>query len=574
MQKVWVAVSVLMLFALVSCQPQIVEVTKEVEVEVTREVEVEVPVVTVETVVEEVEVTVVEEVEVTRVVEVEVEPAATAEPTAVVDVVPSDVVIGLNNIPNNLCVTCNGTFQRRIVYNVFDPLIGRDFGADGQGTAPIPAIATSWEFVSETELDLTIRDDVLFHNGEPLTAEDVAFTLSAEKLWGPDALTPDSLAIGIFENVEVIDGQTVRVTTAFPDPALISRLQSHIGRIVPMDYFLEVGVDGFRQAPIGTGPYLVDAYEARDEVRLVAFDDYWGGTPPVETITYRDIPETSTRIAGLLAGELDLIVGVAPQQFELLESQGFDVTVMPQENIQMFSFMSGPEELAINDARIRQALILAADLDTIAEQLFSGTVEPLVGIQSPAYGEYFEAAESKYDPELARQLVAEAGYEGQPIKLQFIANNFVLVNETAILLQEMWADVGLKVQLDLIPDFTLHTLNPPTDVNMWSTSNNISMPDPFNPVCSTYTSAGFYAGGGRITVAPELDDLCAQLASTSDIDARAEIWAGIEAQWESDPQALFLWQRPEFYAYRADLPYGPVSNFNIAFGPEFFPASR
>ncbi len=485
-----------------------------------------------------------------------------------------DIVIGLNNVPNDLCVTCNGTFQRRIVYNVFDPLIGRDFGESGQGTDPTPAIAEAWEFASDTELDLTIRQGVMFHSGQELTVEDVAFTLSAEKLWGPDALTPDSLAIGVFENVEVIDERTVRITTAFPDPALISRLQSHIGRVIPRDYFLEVGVDGFRQAPIGTGPYRVESYQARDEIRLVAFDDYWGGRPPVASITYRDIPETSTRIAGLLAGELDLIVGVLPQQFDLLESDGFQVTVMPQENIQMFSFMSGPEELPIHNPLIRQALIHAADLDTIAEQLFNSTVTPLVNIQSPAYGSYFESAPSAYDPELARQLIEESGYEGAPIKLQFISNNFVLVNETAILLQEMWSAVGLKVQLDIIPDFTLHTLNPPTDVSMWSTSNNIAMPDPSNPVCTTYTSSSFYASNNRITPSTVLDDLCQQLTQTTDQDARLEIWREIQGEWQANPQALFLWQRPEFYAQRPDFAWQPLSDFSIALGPQFFPSGN
>lgn len=485
-----------------------------------------------------------------------------------------DIVIGLNQVPNDLCVTCDGTFSRRIVYNVFDPLIGRDFGDDGQGIVPIPAIAESWEFVSETELDLTIREGVMFHNGTELTVEDVAFTLSEEKLWGEEALTPDALAIGVFENVAIIDDRTVRVTTAFPDPALISRLQSHIGRVIPREYFLEVGVDAFRQAPIGTGPYRVESYENRDEARLVAFDDYWGGTPPVASITYRDIPELSTRVAGLLAGELDLIVGVIPQQFPLLEAEGFRVEVMPQENIQMFAFMSGPEALPVNNPLIRRALVHAADLETIAEQLFGGTVEPLVNVNAAAYGEYFTAMPSAFDLELARQLVEEAGYEGEGIKLQMIANNFVLVNETALLLQEMWADAGLKVQLDIIPDFTLHTLNPPTDVSMWSTSNNISMPDPFNPVCTTFTSDSFYFSGGRITVSPELDELCGQLEQTIDVEERLTIWEAIQEEWASDPQALYLWQRPEFYALRSDLDWQPLSNFSIAFGPEFFPAGE
>ncbi len=485
-----------------------------------------------------------------------------------------DIVVGVNNIPNDLCVTCEGTFQRRIVYNVFDPLIGRDFGADGQGTAPVPGIAESWAFVSPTELDLTIREGVIFHNGSELTAEDVAFTLSAEKLWGPEALTPSPLAIGVFTNVEVMDPRTVRVTTAFPDPALISRLQSNIGYVIPRAYYLEAGTDAFNQAPIGTGPYRVESYTARDEVRLVAFDEYWGGTPPVASITYRDIPEPSTRVAGLLAGELDLIVGVIPQQFPMLEAEGFRVEVAPQENIQMFAFMTGPEELPVHDARVRRALILAADLETIAEALYGGTVEPLGGIQSPAYGPYFQPVPNLYNPDEARLLLEEAGYEGAPIKLQFITNNFVLVNETALLLQEMWADVGLRVQLDIIPDFSLHTLNPPTDVSLWSTSNNITMPDPITPVCTTFTSDSAYASNARISVPQGLDALCQQLEQETDEAARAQVWQEIQDLWAQEPQALFLWQRPEYYALRSDLDWQPVSNFSIAFGPGFFPADE
>lgn len=487
-----------------------------------------------------------------------------------------EIVIALNNVPNDLCVTCDGTFPRRIIYNVFEPLIGRDFGDDGQGAAPIPGLAESWTFVSPTELDLTIRAGVKFHNGETMTAEDVAFTLSEEKLWGEGALTPDALAIGVFTNVEVIDERTVRITTAFPDAALVSRLQSQIGRVVPKNYFLEVGAEAFNQAPIGTGPYRVESYRPRDEVRLVAFDEYWGGTPPVASIVYRDVPELSTRIAGLINGEFDLIVGVTPQQFPLLQDQGFAVRVMPQENIQMFAFMTGPEELPVHDARIRRALIHASDLDTIASTLFGGLVTPLVNLNAAAYGAFYDPERPRpaYDPELARQLLAEAGYDGAPIKLQFIANDFVLVNETALLLQNMWLQVGLKVQLDIVPDFTLLTLRPPTDVNMWSTSNNISMPDPSTPVCTIWTSDSFYASQSRITVNPELETLCQQLEQTPDLEARLPIWQQIQDVWEADPQALFLWQRPEIYAYRSDLDWQPLSNFSISFHPDLYPASR
>lgn len=483
-----------------------------------------------------------------------------------------NLTIGLNNVPNTLCITCRTTFPRRILFNVFDPLIGRDYGSNGQGTRPIPGLATNWTFISDTELDLTLRQGVYFHDGTLMTAEDVAFTLSEEKLWGKQALTPESSLRGVFKKVEVIDKQTVRITTAFPDPALIARLQSHIGRVVPKAQVMELGIDSFRLAPIGTGPFKIESFEPRNKIVLVANDSHWSGPAQVEKITFRDIPETSARVAGLLAGELDLIVGVLPRQFKMLDKRGFQTHATPQENIQMLSFMSGPENLPLRNPLLRRALVAAVDLKGISQALFDGTVAPIFGIQSSAYGEYYTSSQNTYQPDLARQLVRESGYQGQAIKLQFITKNFVLVDETVLLLQQQWEDIGLNVALDIIPDYTLHTLNPPTDVSTWSTSNNLPSADPYYPVCSTYTSDGFYASRGRITPSIAMDRLCDQLKQETDMSARAIIWYELQQEWAKAPQALFLWQRPEFYAMRPGLNWRSKTDFGMLFGAQYYPA--
>ncbi|WP_181418680.1 ABC transporter substrate-binding protein [Pseudoroseicyclus aestuarii] len=477
------------------------------------------------------------------------------------------LTVALDTIPDTLCITCPVTFPRRILYNVFDPLIGRDYGADGQGTDPVPGLATAWEQVSPTELDLTIRQDVVFHDGTPMTAEDVAFTLSEEKLWGAEALTPDALARGVFTSVEVLDPETVRITTAFPDPSLVRRLQSHIGRVVPKAYFEEVGAEGFDRAPIGTGPYQFETFDPRSQVVLTANQDYWGPVPQVEEVIFRDIPETAARVAGLISGELDLIVGVLPQQFDMLETRGFRAVAAPQENIQMLSFMTGPEDLPLHDPLLRRALVAAADLEGISTALFGGTVTPINGIQLPLYGDYYTEQNSTHDHELAQDLVAQSGYDGAPISLQLITGGFVLVNETVQLLQEQWAAAGLNVELDIIPDYTQHTLVPPTQTSMWSTSNNVTMADPYEPVCATFTGGSYYAAQGRIAPSEALDALCAELRVETDVEARQELWTDIQAAWAEAPQALFLWQRPEFYAMRSDLDWAPTSDFAMLFAP-------
>src|SRR5690606_32631264 len=127
----------------------------------------------------------------------------------------------------------------------------------------------TWQF--------TIRDGVKFHNGETMTAEDVAFTLSEERIWGEGALVPAGTRYTTsFASVEAIDDKTVEVKTTVADPDLPYRFVTPLGYVVPKDYYLSVGPEAFGQKPIGTGPYKVVEFDQASHVKLEAFDDYWG----------------------------------------------------------------------------------------------------------------------------------------------------------------------------------------------------------------------------------------------------------------------------------------------------------
>lgn len=189
-----------------------------------------------------------------------------------------NLVIGVAGNPGGLDpATELSNVGTRVVYNIYDTLIERNFLSDGQGGGNelVPMLAESWERISDTVLELKLRDDVTFHNGDPLTSADVKFTF--ERILDPDSPYIEAKGyFATFASIETPDDVTVRIVTTEPDPLLEQRLASWAAQIVPQTYFEEVGFEGFAQNPVGTGPYKFAEMRADDRIVLDAFDNYWG----------------------------------------------------------------------------------------------------------------------------------------------------------------------------------------------------------------------------------------------------------------------------------------------------------
>ncbi|HUH77406.1 MAG TPA: ABC transporter substrate-binding protein, partial [Devosia sp.] len=179
-----------------------------------------------------------------------------------------DLVVGVADLPATLEpgkeLSNVGT---RVNYSIFDTLIRRNFlsAEGGSGSELVPALAISWKRVDELTLEVKLRDDVKFHNGAPLTAEDVAFTFSPERLRGENALLPEGPAyFSILQDVKIIDPTTVHFVTKTPDPLLEQRLASWASWIVnKQDWLAKAETDGgVPMFPVGTGPYKLDEYRA------------------------------------------------------------------------------------------------------------------------------------------------------------------------------------------------------------------------------------------------------------------------------------------------------------------------
>ena len=293
-----------------------------------------------------------------------------------------------------------------VVHALFDHLIERDFSGN-----IVPGLALSWTIVEPTVLEFALREGVSFHNGETFTADAVKF--SVERMLAEEE-APNQGKFTSIDSVDVVDEYTVRFNMNRPDGTLFDSLTSRLA-MLPPKYFEEVGAEGFASAPVGTGPFSFVEWMPDDRVTLAANEDYWDGSykgrAEVDTVVFRPIPEAGTRAAELQAGGVDLIQDVLPDQIDDLEGAGLVVVPSEAFQLQYVFFTTDDETAPTYDVRVRQALNYAVDVDAIIENLLMGLGSRIASPIGPGYLGYNAAVEPyAYDPEKAKELLAEAGY--------------------------------------------------------------------------------------------------------------------------------------------------------------------
>ncbi|MEP3276081.1 MAG: ABC transporter substrate-binding protein [Stappiaceae bacterium] len=452
----------------------------------------------------------------------------------------------------------------RVHWNLFDTLLRRNLHEDENGNTLIPWLATKWERTSPTVWTITLRDDVKFHDGHPMDAEDVAFSISEKRLWGPEPEAPRGTryARGIVR-VEATGPLTVEIETAKPDPAFPNRLVTNLGFVLPKHYYEEVGVDAFGQAPIGTGPYKLDSFDPSDKLVAKANDDWWAGNPPMKEITWKVVPEYSTRFAGLAAGEFDMIVGVPTDQIPVVEkTDGVKVFSQPIENYPMLAFnMLATEQLPDNplqDENLRKAMVSAIDRDAITEALWAGATFTPAPFNFPEYGDYYDPdrkARYSFNPEQAKELLAKSNYDGREL-VWHITRGFYPNYETAAeIMIEQWRDVGINVRMKVVDNFSLAYERPFHLLNM-SMSSEFSG-DPYRPLWLDWgpNSSRVKAKHKTWAATPEFYTAGEAFESAEDFDARKAAYLTLVDEWENVTPGMYLWRNVITYAHKDDLDF-------------------
>lgn len=306
---------------------------------------------------------------------------------------------------------------------------------DGDDFAPL--LAESWETPDDTTWVFTLDSDAKFSDGSPVTAEDVK--ASADRL----VEIGGSMA-PLFEPIETIeatDDKTLTITTVQPLGTLLNTMSLlFVGQADKMDD------EEYWRSPIGSGPYVVDTYRADETLVFSKNADYWGEEPTLDTITFVNIPEEAARITALTTGEIDVMAGVGADSVpEVSAMDGVSFEQIPGYTYQLLWFNSSREPFT--DPKVRQAMWYGADVAGIVENLFGDSATlAKAPIPQPVFGAP-ELEPYPYDPDKARELLAEAGYpDGFETSLQWSDSGGESGRSMAQAFISDWAELGITVE--------------------------------------------------------------------------------------------------------------------------------
>lgn len=450
-------------------------------------------------------------------------------------VVQSGEPVGLDAMRNNLQHSLNVALN--IQDRLFDPMENGDVG---------PGLAESWEFVDDTTLRVRIRSGLSFHNGEPVDAAAVKF--SFDRLVDPELKSPHAGRMEQIASAAVFDPLTVEFVTKRPF-APILHLMSYYLPIVPPVATAATDPDDFNRAPLGAGPYRFERWERGGDIVLKAFDGYWAGKPPYETLIFRTIPEESARIAALITGEVDLIEGVSVRGQVNIERSGKghltdSMGVMPYVGLNTY-------EAPFDDQRVRQALNYGVNRALIKQALFNDRGLLAAGPISPrTFGADLSLEPYPYDPEKAKELLAEAGYpDGFKTTLSY-PTNMTQIQEQAQAIAADLALIGVEAALQPFDRAVMWEKyrNREHDMFIYWWDDN---PEPDRYVYSLLhsNSRDYYYKNA------DTDAMLDDGRSTLERQARAKVYQAVDRKLYDEAPWVYLYIIPETYAVAPHVEY-------------------
>jgi len=455
------------------------------------------------------------------------QPAAGGEKVLVV-AQPGDATTMDANMHNN-------TPTRNIHLNLFGSPVLRD--AEGKIQ---PALAESWSNPDPLTWVFKIRKGVKFHNGNDLTAEDLKFSL--ERILDPANKSPRASNWPSVDKIEVPDPYTFVIHTKEPYPLTLARMSGSFD-IVSKKYFEEVGTEKAIQDPVGTGPYKFKEWTKNQQVVLEAFDGYWGGRPKIDRVIFRSIPEPSTRLAELLAGTVDIVTDVSADQAADLEGKSGVKVVNADATRVEFVALDNTREGPLQDVRVRQALNYAVDKEGLLKALYGGHGQAIGQVVSqPMFGYNPDVKPYPYDPDKAKQLLADAGF-ANGLSIDFECSQSDKDTCEAIALQ--LGKVGVTAKLTVYDNtvsaqrFNQHQSSP-MFFSTWLGATQDAE--------GTLTPRIASAGRSAYFSDPDVDKEIKAGASTVNEADRLKVYLPLMAELKDKAPWIYLWQGTDTYA--------------------------
>ena len=439
----------------------------------------------------------------------------------------------------------NDTTSEQVVKMLYNTLL--KFEDDG---TVVGDLAESWS-VSEGKLTWTfnLKQGVKFHNGKELTSADVKATFDRALNAEAGGLRTTEI-IKMFTAVEAPDPYTVTITTDGPYGPMESLMCNMSLGIMDADYIEQYGLDlgTSVEGENGTGPFKVVSWERDQEIVVERFDEYFGTPAKLKTVVYTVIPEAASRVIALETGEVDVIDKPTNEDLERLEADTENFTVLRKPTISQRLFRFGCNDPIISNTKVRQAIVYAIDRQAIIDALFTGSAYPSTAPLAPVTFGYSDLGEIEQDLELAKSLLAEAGYpDGFDTKI-VTTERYQNGIELAEIISQQLAEIGINAEIEVWEWSALSaSWNGITadefDQPIFIMGAGPSMRDADGGLRGLYTTSetglndrnyGFYSNA-------EVDALIEQGMQETDQQKRVEIYKeAMEILYREDPVAFWL----------------------------------
>lgn len=437
-----------------------------------------------------------------------------------------------------------------VSYNIYDWLFDRNFGGE-----PRPGLAASWEQSPDArELVIHLRPDVTFHTGAPMTADDVVFSWNRMVEGGFSTRVARSL-----QSIEALDEHTVRITFGQPEIGFVP-----FGGIAVLSraYHDDVGEQRFREQPVGTGPYRFKALKRGQYVDLERYDGYWGELPEIRAARLKFVTEDTTRVAQLLTGEADLIMQVP---FPLAPQVEADpklkvVDLVPGGMTVFLALKTDNPNTPWADRRVREAIALAIDHDAIVNDILLGYPKHYPFLAPGDLGYDPDLKPFEFNPERARELLAEAGATDLAFDIPYISGATTGQKETAEAVALYLNNVGIDARAKPIegPQFISWvqqaSRNPGMDYVALFIGGIAGRAEPSAGLAThfaTFTPFAWY-------VNPEVNQLALRAAGTPDPPARADAIRALGRAVHEDIRYIPLWTNAHLYGMKSCIDFTPT----------------
>ncbi len=366
------------------------------------------------------------------------------------------LIIGSGAEPLSLLPSATSQPTMDRTYNIYEPLVWLDRDAK-----PVPRLTTKWEVVDGNKRwRFYLRKGVQFHNGEKFTAEDVAFTIDFTKK-AENKIGRRGLVLGY--TYKVFDEFTIDVFREDEKPVdPILPLVWYMVQIVSKNTLSKTTPEKLSREPVGTGPFQFVEWRDGEQITLKAFDKYWGGRSKIDRVVVKTIPEMATRIVALRTGDVDIISDVPPEEVRPLESDPNLKITKKEALLNNHVTLRSDIPPFKDNINLRKAIAHAINVEEICKNILGGYAIPLGSVVPyGAFGYNEKLKPYKYDTQLAKEYLKQAGYKGEEIAIQSSSGRYSKDIEINTAIEGSLKAIGIKTKLNLY-DW-------PTWINLYNT---------------------------------------------------------------------------------------------------------